>query len=83
MKLYSKLRNDFEVYAWRSCYGTYEFIWGDFCDWYIELVIKSRLQQDAEPNLRRQDSKLLLFVLKVLEAVASFMPHITGGNLAL
>ncbi|MCL1469249.1 valine--tRNA ligase [Argonema antarcticum] len=26
--------------------GLYEFFWGDFCDWYIELV-KSRLQKDA------------------------------------
>jgi valyl-tRNA synthetase len=56
--------------------GLYEFIWGDFCDWYIELV-KSRLQgEDAEA--RKQAQQVLAFVLEgILKLLHPFMPHIT------
>lgn len=53
----------------------YEFFWGDFCDWYIELV-KSRLQQDG-PS-RRVVQQTLAFVLDgILRLLHPFMPHIT------
>lgn len=56
--------------------GLYEFIWGDFCDWYIELV-KSRLQgEDANSQLVAQ--QVLAFVLDgILRLLHPFMPHIT------
>ncbi|NJK68441.1 MAG: valine--tRNA ligase [Microcoleus sp. SU_5_3] len=57
--------------------GLYEFIWGDFCDWYIELV-KSRLQQDAEPNSKKVAQQTFGFVLEgILKLLHPFMPHIT------
>jgi valyl-tRNA synthetase len=57
--------------------GLYEFIWGDFCDWYIELV-KSRLKQDAEPNSRLVARQTLAYVLEgILKLLHPFMPHIT------
>jgi valyl-tRNA synthetase len=57
--------------------GLYEFIWGDFCDWYIELV-KSRLQKDAEPNSKQAARQALAFVLEgILKLLHPFMPHIT------
>ncbi|MHC5613529.1 MAG: valine--tRNA ligase [Nostoc sp.] len=57
--------------------GLYEFIWGDFCDQYIELV-KSRLQQDAEPASRRVAQQTLGYVLEgILKLLHPFMPHIT------
>ncbi len=57
--------------------GLYEFIWGDFCDWYIELV-KSRLQEDAEPGSRRVAQQTLAYVLEgILKLLSPFMPHIT------
>ncbi|MBF2016424.1 MAG: valine--tRNA ligase [Rivularia sp. T60_A2020_040] len=57
--------------------GLYEFIWGDFCDWYIELV-KSRLQEDAEPTSRRVAQQTLAYVLEgILKLLSPFMPHIT------
>ncbi|MEB3217099.1 MAG: valine--tRNA ligase [Nostocales cyanobacterium 94392] len=57
--------------------GLYEFIWGDFCDWYIELV-KSRLQEDAEPTSRRVAQQTLAYVLNgILKLLSPFMPHIT------
>lgn len=57
--------------------GIYEFIWGDFCDWYIELV-KSRLQKDADPVSRRVAQQTLAYVLEgILKLLHPFMPHIT------
>lgn len=57
--------------------GLYEFVWGDFCDWYIELV-KSRLQSDAEPNSKRVAQQTLAYVLEgILKLLHPFMPHIT------
>ena len=56
--------------------GLYEFIWGDFCDWYIELA-KSRLQgEDAESKQVAQQT--LAFVLEgILKLLHPFLPHIT------
>lgn len=57
--------------------GLYEFIWGDFCDQYIELV-KSRLQKDADPASRRVVQQTLAYVLEgILKLLHPFMPHIT------
>ncbi len=56
--------------------GLYEFTWGDFCDWYIELV-KSRLQGD-NPESRRVAQQTLARVLDgILKLFHPFMPHIT------
>ncbi|MEE3717769.1 valine--tRNA ligase [Tumidithrix elongata RA019] len=66
--------------------GLYEFIWGDFCDWYIELV-KSRLQLQDDPTVQSSSPKLasrqvaqqtLAYVLDgILRLLHPFMPHIT------
>jgi len=74
--------------------GLYEFIWGDFCDWYIELV-KTRLWQEADSASRLVAQQTLALVLAdILRLLHPFMPHITeelwhtltqqsGGFLAL
>ena len=55
----------------------YDFIWGDFCDWYIELV-KSRLWQEADSPSRITAQKTLAHVLEAtLKLLHPFMPHIT------
>jgi valyl-tRNA synthetase len=57
--------------------GLYEFIWGDFCDWYIEMV-KSRLRADAPADSRRVAQQTLAYVLAgILKLLHPFMPHIT------
>ncbi|MGB3560395.1 MAG: class I tRNA ligase family protein, partial [Geitlerinemataceae cyanobacterium] len=57
--------------------GLYEFFWGDFCDWYIELV-KSRLQTDAEANSKQVAQQTLAYVLNgILQLLHPFLPHIT------
>lgn len=53
----------------------YDFIWGDFCDWYIELV-KPRFQ--AEGASKRVAQQTLAQVLDgILRLLHPFMPHIT------
>ncbi|MEA5574113.1 valine--tRNA ligase [Calothrix sp. UHCC 0171] len=57
--------------------GLYEFIWGDFCDQYIELV-KSRLQPTANADSRKAAQQTLAYVLEgILKLLHPYMPHIT------
>ena len=54
----------------------YDFIWSDFCDWYIEIV-KPVLYSD---NLEEKANtvKVLLYVLEnILKLLHPFMPYIT------
>ncbi|MEA5512036.1 valine--tRNA ligase [Crocosphaera sp. UHCC 0190] len=55
--------------------GLYEFIWGDLCDWYIELV-KTRLWQDI-PSRKVAQQTLALVLDGTLKLLHPFMPHIT------
>ena len=53
----------------------YDFIWDDFCDWYIELA-KSRLQSEGESAQNAR--QVLVWVLtKILLLLHPFMPFIT------
>lgn len=57
--------------------GLYEFFWGDFCDWYIELV-KSRLQAESPESSSKVARQTLAYVLEgILKLMHPFMPHIT------
>jgi valyl-tRNA synthetase len=54
----------------------YEFIWGDFCDYYIELV-KPRLQGE-DGDSKQTAQRVLVSVLDgTLRLLHPFMPHIT------
>jgi valyl-tRNA synthetase len=54
----------------------YEFIWGDFCDWYIELV-KPRLWDKSAPSRRVAQQTLALVLEGILKLLHPLMPHIT------
>lgn len=54
----------------------YEFFWGDFCDWYIELV-KSRLQGEKNDSRNVAQQTLALVLEGTLKLLHPFMPHIT------
>lgn len=56
--------------------GLYEFIWGDFCDWYIELA-KSRLQQKGSLARQLAQQTLAHILDGILRLLHPFMPHIT------
>jgi valyl-tRNA synthetase len=56
--------------------GLYEFVWSDFCDWYLEAA-KTELQgsdREMAKNCLRVIDHVLSRVLKLLHP---FMPHIT------
>ena len=53
----------------------YDFIWDEFCDWYIELV-KPRFAESGDSNETAQ--KVLIYVLSnTLKLLHPFMPFIT------
>lgn len=55
----------------------YEFIWSEFCDWYIE-VIKPRLYGKESEESRRTAQAVLHYVLiNTLELLHPFMPFLT------
>ncbi|MCL5677098.1 MAG: valine--tRNA ligase [Firmicutes bacterium] len=55
----------------------YDFIWDEFCDWYIELV-KPSLYGDQDPQGRRAAQVTLRYVLdQTLRLLHPFMPFIT------
>ncbi len=57
----------------------YQFFWGDFCDWYLEIV-KLRLEYNSDAQRRQADSSLttLLAVFEAsLRLLSPFMPFIT------
>ncbi len=53
----------------------YDFIWDEFCDWYIELI-KPRFFEQNEDNITAQ--KVIVYVLSnTLKLLHPFMPFIT------
>jgi valyl-tRNA synthetase len=70
-------RDHFDQYGLgEAAKGLYEFIWGDFCDWYIELV-KTRLQ-GKDATSKRTAQQVLAHVLEgTLKLLHPLMPHIT------
>ena len=54
----------------------YHFVWGKFCDWYIELVKPTLAETGTEE--RRTAQKVLFFVLeRALRLLHPYMPFIT------
>jgi len=57
--------------------AVYQFLWHEFCDWYIELV-KPRLYQEENPGQKWLAQKILAQVLDIsLRLLHPFMPFIT------
>lgn len=71
-------RHQIETYGLgEAAQGLYDFIWGDFCDWYIEAV-KSRLNDNNNPESRLVAQQTLGYVLEgILKLLHPFMPHVT------
>ena len=57
----------------KAARGLYDFVYGDLCDWYLELV-KPRLGSDADPGDRAALGATLLHVLR--ETIATAHPII-------
>ena len=54
----------------------YDFIWDDYCDWYIELT-KTRLQGEDEDSKERAQQVLCYVLTQMLKLLHPFMPFIT------
>jgi len=74
----AQTRSQIEAYGLgEAAKGLYEFIWGDFCDWYIELA-KPRLREGSPAASRRVAQQTLAYVLDgILKLLHPFMPHVT------
>jgi valyl-tRNA synthetase len=76
-RLLSELKNDYHNYDLGAVQKKiYEFIWFDFCDWYIEM---SKLQLSLNEKQIQQNTRSILFYVleSSLRAVQPIMPYIT------
>jgi len=72
-----KLRNSMErCRVNEAARDIYEFIWRDFCDWYIELV-KERLYSEDENRQSEALERALTVFDSILRLLHPFMPFIT------
>ncbi len=55
----------------------YDFIWEEFCDWYIEMV-KPRLYNDQDTTKAAAIWTLKTVLIQALKLLHPFMPFITG-----
>lgn len=54
----------------------YNFVWNDFCDWYIELV-KDRLFKGNDQSKEAAKATILYVLRDILKLLHPFMPYIT------
>ncbi|MEM7179490.1 MAG: valine--tRNA ligase [Spirochaetota bacterium] len=72
---YEKAYSQYHFYEMAT--AIYEFIWGDFCDWYIELV-KPRIYGKHSPESQQQALQVLVYTLtSALSLLHPFMPFLT------
>ncbi len=71
----SSVKENVESYSFKAATNEiYDFVWHDFCDWYLELI-KSRLYSEEESEAA---SAVLRHVLRgTLEVLHPFIPFIT------
>mgnify|MGYP000846040625 FL=1 len=55
----------------------YEFIWDEFCDWYIELTKPRLFNRDSEQARLVAQNVLVRVLMDILRALHPFMPFIT------
>jgi valyl-tRNA synthetase len=76
-KVAREVHEALETYRFHEAsHVVYHFFWGEFCDWYIELV-KPRLEDSDAAAARRTFANLLSVFEGALRLLSPFMPFIT------
>lgn len=61
----------------QAAHVLYQFIWHEFCDWYLEFI-KPELASDVDPPVRRHAQRVLVEILgTIAKLLHPFMPFIT------
>lgn len=75
LQRYEKSYSNYHFYEMAN--AIYEFIWGDFCDWYIELV-KPRIYGKHSEKSQENARQVLVYILtSALDLLHPFMPFIS------
>lgn len=74
----ASVRKGFETFKFNeSAHVLHGFIWGEFCDWYLELI-KARLYDQGNTESRQAAQSVVLFVLEsILRMLHPIMPFIS------
>ena len=77
-KVIQDVRNNLDQFRCNDAtHALYHFIWGEFCDWYLELI-KIRLYAKDNPKGRKTAQKVVMYVLEqFLKLLHPIMPFIT------
>jgi valyl-tRNA synthetase len=77
-RIVSEVRQAIETYRFNDATKTlYGFVWGEFCDWYLEMV-KSRFYNQDDPRIKQAAQSISLNLLDhILRLLHPFMPFIT------
>ena len=77
-RVIDEVRRGIEEYRFNEAGSAfYQFVWHEFCDWYLELI-KPVLYQDQDPQRKALTQRNLLHVLSAtLRLLHPFMPFIT------
>ncbi len=72
------LRKSLEEYKFHeACHTLYQFVWHEFCDWYLEMA-KIYLYREVDPERQDLTRQTLLEVLDaILRLLHPFMPFVT------
>ncbi|MGC8764899.1 MAG: valine--tRNA ligase [Brevinematia bacterium] len=76
-KSLKKLRGEIENFSFNDATVTlYEFIWNEFCDWYIEISKIKLYSENIEAKI--DTASILVFLLEnILKMIHPFMPFIS------
>jgi len=72
------VREALEVYRFNDAAGAiYQFLWNDFCDWYLEIAKTALYRADDAAARRRVQHTLVTTLETTLRLLHPFMPFIT------
>jgi valyl-tRNA synthetase len=73
------IEKNFEEYRFNDASSViYQFVWGTFCDWYLEFTKPLLGEQNSDDHLKQETRDTIGWVLdQVLHLLNPFMPYIT------